>query len=473
MKVSLLDTPSDNENVREVHRLAIELVKNDKDEMALGLLRQALFVEPHSADLWRLLGALHLKMRNFRAGIAPLRRALSLAPNDPVVLTELAVAYGSLGDMVSSAAVAARAVAIDPKRALGWVNLGEALFCMERHQDALRAFQQAVVCDPKLAPAHVNYSGALLTNGQLRPAWEHYAWRVHVEKNSFLVTDCQAWRGQKLGPKNRLLVLYEQGLGDQILFSRLLHPKAPLDWRYVVGYLHPRQLSAWQRSFPHLEWVTGNLEAVSKQFTYAISLADLTQIFKPDAQEFAQSRMPLIPDQAQVAEVRARYEALAPGKKLVGIAWRSSNPKFSKQKSFDIRTLLPILKTPGCQFVSLQHGPVLIELAAMLGSYGLNILQDRDIDPMGPVDPYLAQIAALDAVVASSGTAVHMAGGLGRPTILIPPRGEAKFWYWGERETRSPWYPSIHICRPPRAQAWGPAIQAATALLPSLLREPP
>jgi ADP-heptose:LPS heptosyltransferase len=72
-------------------------------------------------------------------------------------------------------------------------------------------------------------------------------------------------------------------------------------------------------------------------------------------------------------------------------------------------------------------------------------VHDPSIDQMTDLDAFAAQIAAMDVVLAVSGSAAHMAGALGVPTVVL--LSPAPQWKWGGEGERTDWYPSVTLLR--------------------------
>jgi len=191
-----------------------------------------------------------------------------------------------------------------------------------------------------------------------------------------------------------------------------------------------------------------------REFHFQSSIASLGQHLRPSLTQFPQRQCYLKPDEERLAEFKRRY-----GPKLkVGISWRSSSPLFGAKKSSSLLDWAPILKTTGVQFVSLQYGDTAEELSLAQEEFGVEIIQDSDVNQLKDMDTFFAQVGAMDLVISTSNTSVHVSGSLGRPTWLLLPQTSGVHWYWFFDTPNTPWYPSILIHRQSNSGEWEPLI---------------
>src|SRR3546814_1900249 len=94
-------------------------------------------------------------------------------------------------------------------------------------------------------------------------------------------------------------------------------------------------------------------------------------------------------------------------------------------------------------------------------AHGSVVHRDPGIDPTRNLDGLAAQIAALDCVVSSSNSTVHIAGALGMPCYVLLPAGRGRMWYWPRAGETSPWYSSIRLLRQQQAGEWGAVVAGA------------
>ena len=91
-----------------------------------------------------------------------------------------------------------------------------------------------------------------------------------------------------------------------------------------------------------------------------------------------------------------------------------------------------------------------------------------DIDLFDDLDSVLSLVNACDVVLSSSNTIAHLAGALGKRTILIVPYETGKFWYWHEINHHSLWYPSIRVFTQKKQGDWSDVMSEVFDFMGSL-----
>ena len=133
---------------------------------------------------------------------------------------------------------------------------------------------------------------------------------------------------------------------------------------------------------------------------------------------------------APTEQLRERYRK--DGKKIVGLAWKSEGGKPGKDA--------PFKSHPGwenifaedikdrCSFVSLQYGDTQDDLNYARYRYGVEVYQDHEVDIVNDLERAAAQINACDLIISISTTATHLAGAMGKKTLLLLPENPRVHW---------------------------------------------
>jgi ADP-heptose:LPS heptosyltransferase len=122
-----------------------------------------------------------------------------------------------------------------------------------------------------------------------------------------------------------------------------------------------------------------------------------------------------------------------------------------------------ILTTADAQFVSLQYGDVNDSIASALEKTGIRVEVDGEVDPLADFDAAAAQVAAMDLIIATSNTAVHLAGALGKTVWVMVPA--VPDWRWGLEGDTAPWYPNLRLFRQKEPGDWAPVIRDVSTAL--------
>jgi hypothetical protein len=73
-------------------------------------------------------------------------------------------------------------------------------------------------------------------------------------------------------------------------------------------------------------------------------------------------------------------------------------------------------------------------------------------DALADFDDTAAVVMLADLVITVDTSVAHLAGALGRPTWVLVPFWPD--WRWMLDRTDTPWYPTMRLCRQPKAGDW-------------------
>ena len=135
--------------------------------MAIALLScLTICVSPVSADIvdataWNNLGQQLFSLERYPDALLAYNHALLIQPEYSLVLANRCGVLSQLGEYSQALASCDLALEIDSQwgaqgSALGWDNRGDALFNLERYQEALYSFDQALVHNPAYENAYRN-----------------------------------------------------------------------------------------------------------------------------------------------------------------------------------------------------------------------------------------------------------------------------------------------------------------------------
>lgn len=474
-QLALRATEEDETNAHAFHVLAMALEKMGHLHKALVTYEHAFSLDPDDPELLINLGltAWNLKMKDgavqmFRTyidrcpdsplgynnlgsvladmgdpdgAIETLRGALFQMPKEAVLWNSLATVLAEDGRAEESLVFYQEAISLDPEFSRPWHNLGFAYSHLGRLAEALEVYESALsrAFDASdIREGRHSRSICLIGMGQLEEGWREYEIRNAPDFRGYVhhMIEAPIWRGEDIAGK-RILIVGEQGLGDEIMFANILPD--------VIEALGPdgklqlavdeRLIPLFQRSYPDaqigsyddrtlidpdgnkelrfIEWASKD----GKPDFYA-PIGTPLQFFRNRIEDFPRKAF-LKADPARTSELRARLEARASGP-FVGICWRSMMQDAKRRKYFSaLDAWGPILKTPGVTFVNVQYGDCAEELARAGEYHGVEILQIEDLDLKNDLDGAAALSAALDLVISAPTSAAATSASVGRETWLL------------------------------------------------------
>jgi tetratricopeptide (TPR) repeat protein len=400
----------------------------------------------------------------YQDAIAEYDVLLQRRPDDAGLWDNRGIALFKLDKLDEAEISLSRALRLRPDHPSTLSNLGLTLFGLGRAEEAIAAFDRAIALNDGAEPVAVatlqyNRGMAHLARGAFESGWAglEHRWVAGMVNSGRVERDEPAWRGERVD--GALRIWPEQGVGDQILFARLA-PLATTRADRVLLDCDARLAPLFARSFPNIDVAPKHSAPATAQCAMG-SLGALMNVERTDLHGGAAF---LRADTQRVAEVRARYAALADGRPIVGIAWSSISPGRGEWKSAALSYWRPLLERDYF-FVNLQYGETQADIASAREAFSADIYTDAAIDQFKDLDAFAAQIAALDHVVSVSNTTVHMAGALGVDCIVMPPPARGRLWYWSVEGDATPWYNSVRIARRTLRETWTDQVARASAQL--------
>jgi Tfp pilus assembly protein PilF len=429
--------------------------------------RQALALAPDEPALHTNLALLLAAQGQDEEAEQHQRTALSLLPDSPQIHSNLADLLAKRGSFDEAERHYREAIRLAPEIATCRSNYGVLLNDLGRYAEAEASFRAALQQHPDHAPARMNLGQLLLAQGRYAEGWPYHEARYD---NPFMQAwlaerkgaRCQPWRGEPLAGK-AVLVLPEQGYGDEIQFCRYL------PWLKAQG---PARLTLVCRTplKPLLSTLNGPDEVFTRDealtsiddydyWVYPLSLP----LYHGTRLDNLPAAIPyLSPDPARLAHWLPQ---LSRAGLRVGIAWQGnpSHHNDSDRSLPDWTPLAPLWSLPGIQFVSLQMPRE---------SQGSQLPPDYPVTELGSQVQDFADFAAivsqLDLVICVDSALAHLSGALGRPCWVLLPAYKTD-WRWLFERVDSPWYPTLRLFRQAQRGDWAAPVAHMVRELSCLL----
>jgi hypothetical protein len=302
-------------------------------------------------------------------------------------------------------------------------NLGALYLKLGRDEEAEIALRAALRADPASAATRHALGVLLLRLGRYEEGWPLYEARREnlAAKLTRPTLPYPAWQGEDVAGKH-VVVVREQGFGDQIQFSRFT-PRLRAAGARVTYVCSPNLVDAFAALGVRL--VPASQAPAPSDADFWIPDCSLGLRFGVTLENLSGEPYLTAP-----ADRRARW-GCAGG---VGLVWRASATGFN------------------------AHNKTLPDaLAQRLLDLGVRSLHPQDTGAADFADT-AAIIEGLDLVISIDTATAHLAAALGKPTWILLPAVETD-WRWLTGRSDSPWYRTAKLYRQSTARDWAPLVQ--------------
>lgn len=445
----------------EVHyNRGLALQELQRWNAALESYDRAVSFNPDYAEAYCNRGLVLQELGRFDEALDSYDCAIKIRPDLAEAHSNRGITLRDLGRLDEALQSYDRAIQLKPDYAEPHCNRGNALKSLNRLREALACYELAIQIRPDYAEAHWGLSVCSLLLGDFARGWAEHEWRWHARDISKrLVTDrtrfAGDWDGNAL--QGTLLVLPEQGVGDEIFYAGMLNDLRTRAASVTVC-VDPRLVKLYQRSFANMTFVAKASITPGQPFAAQVYMASLGRYFRGSPGALENIKVPYLRACARRAEsLRARIKD---GEKLLcGLSWLSKNAYFGADKSLNLADLAPLLSLAHVDFVDLQYGDTHVEQAALGTATGIPLKRIAEIDNFNDIDGLAALIAACDIVLTVSNTTAHLAAALGKPVLVMLPYSAGLLWYWQLDREDSAWYPSARLFRQERIGDWTSVIE--------------
>ena len=453
--------------------------------------RAFLTLEPRHAGAWADLGGLLLVMEHPLEAREACQRALELAPGLPEALTNLACLLVTQRHFGAAAELFAKILAEDPRRNDARLALADCQW-KQGQLPAARATLAGVLAQDPASPDGHRMLCRILTEageparvleevrrhfaarglagapealweesqfsllaGDLPGAWDPYESRLGLDRPGRPQTHPHhpRWQGEPF-PGRTLLVEFEQGLGDTLMFARFLTLAKARGGRVLLRA--QAELAGLLATCPGVDAVLTPGDPLPP-FDLHVPLLSLPGLFRTALADLP-GEVPYlrIPDQVPHRAALAQLLAPSAGRIRVGLAWAGS-PAHGRdaERSLPPALLAPLAALSGVAWFSFHFGPGTAPVPGLI-----------------PLAPHLADfsdsayaLGAMDLLITVDTALAHLAGALGVPALVL--LHHFPDWRWLLGRADSPWYPTLRLYRQPAPGAWAPAIQQILADLSS------
>ena len=387
-----------------------------------------------------------------QSAIEYLQKCLKIKPNFFEALNNLANIYSTLGDNDKAIPIYLKLLNSNKNHYEINLNLANAYFLKKNIKVAKKYFKIVEELNPKDDKFKKNYGLFLLYTQDYKKAWQIGDGRLKLQEfytsNSWMdrIKD-KLWDGETININDTILVIKEQGVGDEILYSTI-YPDLIKKYPQVKIETEKRLVDFFDKNFltnntfiPYLS-ISESKEKL-KRFKYIIMAGSLGRLFRNSREDFPSSNYL---DASKDIKLNI-FEELnkISSKKKIGISWKSKREFFGEGKSLDLNSMAPLICNENFDFINMQYGDVKNEIIDFEKKFNRKIHTLNNLDLFNDFEKITALLQNLELFISISNSTAHVAGAANVKTWLIKPKSHAIFHYWNQPDNKTPWYPKIEI----------------------------
>ena len=404
-------------------------------------------LDPQSGAAQSNFGNVLMDLHRYKEAVVAFRKAMEFHPSFATSYFNYGNALRLLHVLDKAHDAYNKALDLEPDRGEFHHNQGLVYQEQGQHPVALEKFRLANKLSPEHLGLQFSLARSLWTNGFREESWEYFDAGLEGDlrkpNRRFQVP---RWRGEDISDK-RVLVWREQGVGDEIDFTRRFPQMIGAAGKVVIE-ADRRLVPIFQRSFPEAEVLTERLDGkndwhredidlhlpagnLMQYFPYSQEELDLATSYPTDDIEAAfacRERSKgvtgyLKPDPERMEEMAQRVAALPEGFK-VGICWRSQYSHRDRDIHYTTLDMWESLfRIPGITFVNVHYDQREDELAAAEEEFGIKIHRWDDIDLRMDLEAAFALTSQLDMVISTSTSPSRIADAVGTEIWLMMAGG--------------------------------------------------
>jgi len=442
------------ENRNEVFGLNVKgliLLKNYKTKEAIRVFENAILINNNYPDSYNNLGKCFYELENLELAFQNFKKAFRINPQFDLGITNIANVLSLKDKNTAAINFYKKALEINPGKIELYSNITICYCRLKDFENANKYYLKASDLLPKDYDLHLCFAYLLLHYKQYSRAWKLFDSRLSIPRIKKMnlthdVVKDKLIKGDQIEETDKLLIIREQGVGDEILFSSIYGDLLE-NFKNVKIETDIRLKKIFKRSFKKdIFYSSGYFSSSSKEinnFDKIIYAGSLTNYFRHAKENFTGSSY-LISNKKKDAEIKNKIIKFG-SKPKIGISWKSVVNIYGRLKSLQIEDFEPIFSKNRI-LINLQYGEVFDEINKA-NKKGIEIFTFNKIDLFNDFDSCLSILKNLDVFVTVSNSTAHIAGALGVPTIVICPKKSSTYYYWDYDNNLTPWYKSIRVIK--------------------------
>lgn len=431
--------------------LGIVKIQQKNDNLAKKYFLQLLKINPNHEDANLNLALVYLREKKYKESIVYLDRVIENNKNNLNAYYHKGLIYFYLKDLDKAISYFEICINMNSNHVYSYLNLGHSFLRIKKFDKAIKNYLRVLSLDPNNNSSKFNLSWCYFANLDFENAFKFYEYRKEkilpgesLKKVNATIKSSE-WKGENLDNKI-ILILAEQGIGDNIQFFRYLYW---INEKYNVDILFytDEKISHLFKNTPFK--IITNLNDVG-HIDFHKLLLSLPEIYYKEKNIFHKRISYIKPNNDLVVKWKSKLKN--DNKPIVALNWQGDkNFAFDSTRSISLSFFNEILKINKFSFISLQKGYGVEQIK--INNFD-QILTDlsSEIDNNKAFEDTIAILMNVDFFITSDTALCHLACTLGVKTYLLLENNPDWRWYI-ENEYKC-FYPNLNIIQQSKPGDW-------------------
>jgi tetratricopeptide (TPR) repeat protein len=404
----------DTNNVHAYNNLGNSLKGLERTKEAVDYYKKAIEIDSNYIKAHKNLGIAFYKLREFQKAISCHKKAIQLDPNDLNSHNNLGILFHKLGEF----------------------------------KNAQHYFEKAMQIDSNHPDVNFSFGMLLLSMLDFKKGLIKYEWRKKLPQNinKFKNIKGLEWQGENLNNKT-ILILFEQGIGDIIQFSRYIYL---IEKKYSVSIIIKTDKKiAYLFSKSKFKIIFGEKDI--PKYDFYKHLMSLPKIYYEKTKTFP-SQINFIPKDKKISLKWKEKLNQIKGFK-VGINWQGSKAyEADHLRSIPLNYFKDLFNIENINFINLQKGFGLEQIENFKYRDKLYDFSKEVDNGENIFEDTIGVLQNIDLVISIDSSLVHLSSTLGIKTFVL--LHFCPDWRWNLITKEFSWYDNLKIYKQEEVNKW-------------------
>jgi|ETN07SMinimDraft_1059922.scaffolds.fasta_scaffold01530_9 Tfp pilus assembly protein PilF len=430
------------------NNLGLVFYKLKDFQNSINYYKKAIQIDSNNVHAYNNFGNSLIGLYRTKEAVDYYKKAIEIDSNYIKAHENLGIAFYKLGEFQKAINCHEKAIQLDPNNLYSHNNLGILFHQLGQFKNAKSYFEKAMQIDPNHPDVNFSFGMLLLSMSDFKNGLNKYEWRkkLPININTLKSVKGLEWQGENLNNKT-ILILFEQGIGDIIQFSRYI-------------YLIEKEYSAniiikTDKKFAHLFSKSKfklifNEDNIPKYDFYK-HLMSFPKIYYEKTKTFP-SQINFIPkDKKIILKWKERLNEIKGFK--VGINWQGRKTYGADHlRSIPLNYFNDLFSIEKINFISLQKGFGLEQIKNFKHKDKLYNFSKEVDNGENIFEDTIGILQNIDLVISIDSSLVHLSSTLGIKTFAL--LHFCPDWRWNLMTKEFSWYDNLKIYRQEEVNKW-------------------